>query len=54
MEKPAKVSKRPPNPPCGKCKHPRSFHPRDTVKHRRPCNAYGCHCSDFKKSDSTS
>lgn len=24
-----------------------TFHPRDTVKHRRKCKAFGCDCTNF-------
>jgi hypothetical protein len=42
---------RKPNPACGSpgCKHPISFHPRDAVKHRRPCKAFGCKCRNYTK-----
>lgn len=47
---PAKKARRA-NPQCGSgtCNHPLSFHPRDKVKHRRPCNAFGCHCKNYVK-----
>lgn len=44
--------KKRPNPKCATCSHALSFHPRDLVKHRRPCRAFGgCSCKNFVKPD---
>lgn len=42
--------KRPPNPSCTTCAHPRSFHPvplPSSGETRRKCGAFGCGCEDF-------
>lgn len=47
---PAKKPRKP-NPRCSRkgCSHPMSFHPRDKVKHRRRCTAFGCKCTGYQK-----
>lgn len=42
---------RKPNPKCGSCQHPISFHGRDKKSHRRKCNAFGCQCTKFVKQE---